>query len=138
MIEVHPATVDEHGKLRLSDEVRFRKSLQTLRNANVEVTVRRRRAQRSHQQNAYYWGVVVALLAEHLGYQADEMHEALKFKFLRTEAEEVQGLPRVKSSASLSTVEFNTYVENVVTWASAEFGLDIPDPNQVEVSTWQA
>jgi len=75
------------------------------------------------------------MLAEHLGYQADEMHEALKFKFLRVagDEDEVEGLPRVRSSASLSTVEFTAYVENVVTWAGAEFGLDIPDPSRVEV-----
>jgi len=49
LIEVHAGTVDAFGKLRLDDEARFRKSLQALRKAPVEVTVRRRKAQRSLQ-----------------------------------------------------------------------------------------
>jgi hypothetical protein len=121
--------VDKFGKLQLVDRPRFMRELTTFAGRPVEITVRVRRGKRSDQQNAYYWGVVIALLAEHLGYQADEMHEALKFKFLREHDGEREGLPRVRSSAALNTSEFQTYIENVVTWAGAEFGLNIPDPN---------
>ena len=134
METVHRGTVDDSGKLQLADSDTFRRVVAQLAGARVELTIRRAKSKRSLRQNAYYWGVVVAMLAEHLGYQQDEMHEALKFKFLRLHEDEVDGLPRVRSSASLSTAEFNTYVENVVTWAGADLGLNIPDPNQVEAA----
>lgn len=130
METVHRGDVDVAGRLQLQDRELFTRAVRQLAGARVEVTIRRAKTKRSLRQNAYYWGVVVVMLAEHLGYQTDEMHEALKFKFLRIAQDEIDGLPRVRSSASLSTAEFNAYVENVVTWAGAEFGLNIPDPNQ--------
>jgi hypothetical protein len=132
MAAVHQGRVDAVGRLHLADPALFKRTVAQLANSRVEVTVRRRKARRTLRQNAYYWGVVVAILAEHLGYQQDEMHDALKYKFLRTEADAIEGLPRVRSSADLNTAEFNAYVENVVTWAGAEFGVVIPDPGEVD------
>lgn len=85
---------------------------------------------RSLQQNAYYWGVVIDILANETGYTKDEMHEALKVKFLQYE--NVPGLPTMRSSTDLSTVEFETYMEMIRRWASQDLGIVIPEPNQTQ------
>jgi hypothetical protein len=98
----------------------------------VEIVIKRVRATRSNQQNRFWWGVVVPTLGEHCGYTNDEMHEALKHKFLRLDADPDQfGLVRVRSTATLNTKEFTDLIENVVTWAGSEFGIAIPLPGDV-------
>lgn len=127
------ASVSDAGRLQFTERERkmLDTFLRTVKNQPVSVTVKRERATRSSQANRYYWGVVVPLIAEHLGYQKDELHEALKQKFLRLDAEpDEHGLVRVKSTATLNTKEFADYVENVATWAGAEFGLNIPAPGE--------
>lgn len=128
------AIVTEHGKLKMGDFQRAEMDrwLATLKGNAVVISVKREHATRSNQQNRYWWGVVVPLIAEHLGYTTDEMHEALKYKFLRTEAEAAPtDLPKIRSTASLDTKEFTALIENVITWAGAEFGVEIPLPNEV-------
>jgi hypothetical protein len=58
------------------------------------------------------------------------MHEALKFKFLQDKTD--TNLPTVKSTASLSTVEFEVYLDNVRQWAATDLSCSIPLPNEVE------
>jgi hypothetical protein len=84
---------------------------------------------RSDQQNRYYWGVVVDLLAVHTGYTPDEMHEALKLKFLIIHR---PGLPdTVKSTAKLTISEFMEYIDSIQKWAARDMGCVIPDPDSV-------
>jgi len=84
---------------------------------------------RSEQQNRYYWGVVVDLLAVNTGYTPDEMHEALKFKFLRVRREKLPDT--VRSTARLTKDEFCEYIEGIQRWAAVEMGVVIPDPDSV-------
>ena len=49
---------------------------------DVEVTIRKWQLKRSNQQNSYYWGVVVAMIAEAAGYTPEEAHDALRMQFL--------------------------------------------------------
>jgi len=134
---VFPARITEKSKLQMGESSRRAMDmwLATLAGKAVTIRITQERATRSSQQNRYYWGVVVPLIAEHLGYTNDEMHEALKYKFLRTEAEcAASDLPKIRSSAALSTKEFGEYVDSVVTWAGAEFGVDIPAPNEADTA----
>ena len=87
-----------------------------------------KRKERSLEQNAYYWGVIIKILSEEIGYTKDEMHEALRYKFLRYE--NVNGLPTFLSTTQLSTVEWECYMEEVRRWASMDMGIVIPEPNQ--------
>lgn len=86
-----------------------------------------KRNQRSKEQNSYYWAVVVPMLAEELGYTMDEMHDSLKFQFLR-EGDLDAKLPKVRSTTDLDTVEFNHYITQIQILAS-ELGINIPDPH---------
>lgn len=103
-----------------------------LRNSPVEIIVRKRRSKRSDQANRYYWGVCIALIAEHLGYSPEETHDALKMHLLKVHEE--SPLPTVQSTAKMNTAEFAAYVEQVKHFASTELGVYIPDPNEVEMA----
>jgi hypothetical protein len=82
---------------------------------------------RSVQQNRYYFGVCVDLLAAHTGYTADEMHEALKWKFLIIHRD---GLPdTVPSTANLTKDQFCEYIDKIQQWAARDMGCVIPDPD---------
>src|SRR5437016_3327127 len=118
------------GKIELKDREGFHALIQSLEGKEVQLTLERFRMRRSNQQSRYYWGVIVALLADHCGYEPEEMHEALKAKFLRDRAnEEVGDLPKIRSSASLDTVAFSDYCAKCQQLA-AELGLYVPSPNE--------
>ena len=118
----------DRGKLILDAPRRYLTHLARLDGKPIEL----RKSQRSLQQSAYYWGVLIEILADHFGYEAGEMHEASKFKFLRTHEGD---LPTVRSTAKLNTEKFVAYVDRVVRWAAQEHQLYIPDPGQVEYAT---
>jgi hypothetical protein len=94
----------------------------------VEVIIRKPKTKRSDLQNNYYWGVVLELLSKELGYDQDEMHEILKYKFLQSHA---MGMPYVKSTTKLSTGEFEEYLSKIKRWAAEFLNIVIPDPNTV-------
>jgi len=99
---------------------------------HVFVTIRKieHKQMRSIVQNNYYWGVVLKILAEEIGYDRDEMHDALKYKFLRYE--NVQGLPTVLSTTQLKTHEMEEYLQRIRRWAAVDMGIVIPKPREVD------
>jgi hypothetical protein len=114
----------EKGKLRLDSPGSFQAALARLEGKQVALRVTKHHHSRSLSQNAYYWGVVIPLLAESCGYGDEEMHDALKWKFLQRHD---GPMPTVRSSASLNTAEFSDYVEECRRLA-AGMGVVIPDP----------
>lgn len=89
-----------------------------------------RKVKRTGQQNKYYW-VVVAIIADSLGYSSDEMHEALKRNFIGSE----QGKDcfgnvyiKAKSSAKLNKDDFIDYLNKVLIFAQNE-NIEIPEPD---------
>lgn len=118
------------GKMTWYDPEGLKKYLLSLGDLEVQVLVEKKKKWRSDNQNRYYWGVVIDILGSELGYNPEEMHEALKWQFLRVEGGKI---PTVKSTASLSTVEFEDYMGQIRTWASIEFGVYIPEPNEAPV-----
>lgn len=98
---------------------------------NVEVVIRKPRKVRSTNQNAYYWAVIIAGLAGWLGWEKDEMHEALKAKFLRQPQEDARLPDKIRSTTDLNTMEMETYLEEIRQWALIELDYLIPLPNEV-------
>lgn len=119
----------DNGKLVLRENDLFNRYLHSLR-GEVEVIVRKWKKRRSSKQNNYYWGAVIPILCESFGYSDEEMHEALKWLFLRNR--EREKLPTVKSTASLSTIEFNNYIDKIILWAG-EQGIVIPPPAEIDI-----
>ena len=78
--------VTETGKLDLAQRDKFRVLIDSLRGEWCWLVLEKKRSKRSGNQNRYYWGVVVAMLAEHIGYRLDEydrMHGEIAYLFLR-------------------------------------------------------
>jgi hypothetical protein len=131
---IHPVfkACVENGVLRFLDGEKQRMSqyVRGLR-GNVDVTVKRRTKPRSNAQNRYYWGVIIPLLSDYTGYEHEEMHNALKMLFLRKPAHAPDLPDTLRSTSDLTTQEFESYVERVRRWASIEFLLSIPLPNEL-------
>ena len=72
-------------RLKLETPDRFRQLLEFLSGHEIELTLQKRRRQRSVNQNAYFHGVCLPMIAEAAGYDRSELQEvkdALKVKFL--------------------------------------------------------
>lgn len=86
---------------------------------------------RSNPQNRYYWGVVIDILSNELGYTPEEIHEILRQKFLTRKAlvkDEEFVIPI--STTTLTTVEMENYLTKIREWASLYSGIYIPEPNE--------
>lgn len=130
----------EQRKICLEQRDGFAALIARLEGNEIDLILRKHRNVRSLSQNAYYWAVVIPVLAEHCGYEDEEMHKALQWRFLQKHADqtgefETQGtwvkLPTVRSTADLDTAEFTDYIERVRTLA-AQMGCVVPSPGQVE------
>lgn len=128
MVPLFRATVNS-GVLRLQDRQAFERHVRAFEGKPVEVSVRPFRVQRTLPQNKYYW-FAVSTLAEHLGYEREELHCALRYRFLRVSDEGL--LERALSTTELDTAQFVKYMESVRQLA-AEMGCVIPDPGEVEL-----
>jgi hypothetical protein len=126
------AHVDRQGRLRLEDRPAFDRELRHLANGPVELTVARPRRRRSNDQNAWWWGVAVPLLADHCGYDRVSMHYALVTACFgsRFDARLGVDIPNARSS-KLTTREFSELMEWVVTFAATELNLTVPLPEDV-------
>ena len=74
----HPAKI-QNGQLLMQDREAFKSEISNKRDGNYYVELKRET--RSNPQNRYYWGVVIDTLSKELGYEPEEMHEILKYKF---------------------------------------------------------
>lgn len=88
---------------------------------------------RSHNQNAYYWGVVLSILADHTGDDVESLHEYFKVRFLTRTREAIsQTYKYIPSTSDLTIMEFERYISQIVKFASFELGCIIPNPNEKE------
>lgn len=91
---------------------------------------------RSNNQNRYYWGIIIALLSEHTGFDREEMHEILKHKFLRrtvwihTKHKTQEQSIITTSTTALTTKKFEEFLCQIRQWASQDIGVFIPEPNE--------
>ncbi len=132
-VPVFHATVSEKGTLVMPPAVRglMERHLGTLKGKSVVMTIKAETKTRTDRQSRYYFGVVVPLIAEHCGYEKDEMHDCLAMRFLRIEDDPITGSPRRKRTPATDTKEFAEYVDACIRLAS-ELGVYIPDPGATE------
>lgn len=121
----------EKGVLLISNKEVFKSYLRNFEGKDIALTIKEpsRTRQRSNKENSYLWGVVYQIISQHTGYHPEEVHEAMKWKFLKKEGELMD---TVISTASLDTIAFEQYVEKVRSWAGQYLQLVIPLPNEVE------
>ncbi len=144
------ATVADHvvasgrirnGKLFIRDRRTFDKQIAQLKDSwELEISVQRRRATRSPQQNRFYWSQVVGLVAQYTGESPDTIHDIYKAKFLprvitvpniRT-GEVVAEFTLGGSTRKMNTVEFSEYITHIKDWAHDTLGVIIPDAEQMD------
>lgn len=120
-----------NGTLPLDDKRQFTIHLNNLNGKRVQLTLEKVKHRRSNNQNAYYFGVVLKLLSEHTGYEPEELHEALKFKF--TEKRYHCNLLIPASTKKLDTIDFEKYLDKIRKWAVEEMRVVIPLPGEITV-----
>ena len=103
----------------------------------LDITIRKHKSKRSNEQNRYYFGVVLPILADHFGHDnTEDMHEDMKLKFNPIESKIEPGKTIGGTTTKLSTVDFfsaeTSYVERICRWAATEYGLYIPPPKKAE------
>ena len=97
----------------------------------IEMTIKKHRHTRTNPQLRYYFGVVVKMLSEELGYHVDEMHELLKHMF-NPKMIDVKGycVELGGSTGDLKTNEMEDYMAKIRMWASTDLSIFIPLPNE--------
>lgn len=117
------------GKIKVHHKTKWDEMLQKIKPGFYQLKIKKPQKTRTEKENKYYWGVVVKMIGDELGYTQEEAHEALKHQFLR---EEQGKLSKVRSTADLSTTEFEQYLEQVRIFALVELNIKIPLPNEVD------
>jgi hypothetical protein len=130
---------------RIADQVRTFVAALDL-DKGWRVTVEDMRPTRSHQQNAYLWGVCYKALADATGYETDEIHEYCcglmwgwkdhKVPKTPRNPEGVESVP-VRSTTrdaegkarTLNKQEFSDYIARIQRFAASR-GVHIPDPEE--------
>lgn len=103
---------------------------QALEGRRVAATIHR--PKRSNRENRYYWKVVVKGMARGWGYfpwESERVHSAIKLMFLTTQEEGKP--PEIRSTADLTTVEFEELMSRIRSYAAVELGELIRKPNEV-------
>lgn len=128
------------GKVMLDRPSRYLIQISRLENQRIELILRKEKKDRSNQQNKAYWGIIIEILSEQEafgGYTKDEIHDALREKFL-SYRDAKTGLLKMRSTTSLSTVEFNEYYAQIQRWAAEFLNVYLPSPNEVEIENIEA
>lgn len=125
--------VSTDGVLIIREQSRWRGWLARHHNREVTVSLEPEYRARSTQSNRYLWAVVYGALAEWSGHEPEEIHEAMKAKFL---SRRVLTMPDgstvevVGSTAVLDSKAFGEYVDQVIRYA-AECGVYVPAPGEI-------
>lgn len=137
----HNGVITTQGALRIYNRPLFDEEVRSMsreKDLAVTIEVKLKKRFRSDVQNAYYWGVVVAMVSDRLkelGHEVDRdlTHEFLKGRFLYSEltdptSGDVMKIPR--KTSELATEEFIAYMEQVKQFAAETLDIYIPDPNE--------
>ena len=123
---VWPGRVTPEGGLRVNEREDFASHLVALASGSVEVIVRRPFVPASPQFKRYYWGVVLDVLGDALGYFPPELHEEMKKWW------------HVTTTTTMSRDEFARFVGGVCTIAARDHGVVIPLPDRTHLRLVEA
>jgi hypothetical protein len=85
---------------------------------NWQVLIKKRADSRSVEQNARLWSLYTSI-GNYLGYDAEEMHQLLGYKFLLIEKHIGKDkITLVRSTTKLNVKEMNEYMEKIEAWAA--------------------
>jgi len=103
----------------------------------LDITIRKHKSKRSNEQNRYYFGVVLPILADYFGHDnVEDLHEDLKLKFNPIESKLNPDTKIGGTTTKMSTEEFysgeTSYVERICRWAAMEYSIYVPPPKKAE------
>jgi hypothetical protein len=126
--------VAQDGKLHLTAPVAYRQHCEQYGDGEeVEITVRLKRQRRSSQANRYWWGVVMRVAAESLGYaDPDDLHEAVCYKFRPLPNDPLTGAPMRTRTSKMTKDEFRAFTDDVIQWLETDLGIRVPRPDEIE------
>lgn len=97
-----------------------------------KVEIKEGKYNRSVDQNKYLWHIY-RILGDYLGYEPEEIHELLTYRYLREEKEiKNEKVIVITRTSTLNTKEFNDYIEQVKFFAY-EYGCKLPDIKDVSL-----
>lgn len=126
--------VMHEGKPVVQAKVAFARHLSLFGDGEeVEIVVQRRVKRRSAQANRYWWGVVIRVAAESLGYSdPDELHEAIVHKFRPLEPDALTGAPRRMRTSKMTSEQFSDFTSEVIQWLETDMGIRVPRPHEID------
>jgi hypothetical protein len=137
------------GNLVFEKKDDLRQYLYGIDEKRVDVVIKKEVKHRSRQEEKYYHGVIVGMVAEAMSIENQQAHEFLKSLFLRVEEKTPSGfrMERILSTVELSDASYREYWGKCQRWASLPtldegLGLDsglslfIPSPNEVDYSNY--
>lgn len=137
IVPIFTGKVDDDAVLMLTptEAPQRRLHLKTLAGREVEIVIRKKRTQRSLDQNAYLHAVPFQILGEYFG----EDIETTKLLVLGEcfgwhVTKHGHRLPIKPSTSGLTTEEGSQLIEWIPPWAMLNFGVDIPLPRKVDYS----
>jgi len=120
------------GKLQKNVSLQIAEELNHFEGKRVEITIEKLKSTRSTQQNRLWW-LYVTIIAKEIGYDKNEMHEILKFKFLKKEkVDERTGevFEYIGSTAKLNKTDFADMVSDLIRYAAETFDIVLPLPGE--------
>ena len=122
----HFGTV-KNKKLSLNNERRFKDSLIEFEGKEVEIRIRVRSNNRSKEQNSLYWKWI-DILSKEIGFTKDEMHELIKYKFLKRNIVDDNGIEQeiIKSTTTLTIKEFTLLMNDLLYWSNTTLNVNLP------------
>ena len=116
------------GQISHKKAIAFNDYLKSL-DGDYQLVIRKPKKLRSNQQNRYAHGVIFKMISDETGMTVNEVKEAMKLTFLTYE---VSRMITVRSTADLSTVEFEEFNQKCRMWASQNINLYIPLPDECD------
>lgn len=138
MKQISILTKVENGKFRRNTTL-IKNAVKSFEGKEIEITIKRKYKQRSHQQNRFYWGVIIPMFQqifyEHWGEikTSEETHTILKSQCnytekVNTNTGEIAKIPQ--STTELSITAWLEYEQKIRQFAMDFFNTNIPEPNE--------
>ena len=117
----------KNGKLILNNERRFNDNLNIFEGEEIEIRIKVRANNRTTEQNSLYWKWI-NIMSEEIGFTKEEMHELIKYKFLKRTSINNNGVEEVKlkSTTSLTVKEFTKLMDDVLYWSNNTLNINLP------------
>ena len=129
-----------NGNLKRNRE-QIKQAIASFEGKEIVVTIDKAKKTRSNNQNNFYWGVCIPLIQSGLKdatgefFGNDNIHYDMLLKMFAPTFDVVnihsgQVMSRQISSSEMTTTQFCSYILEIQKWAAEFLNIDIPDPNE--------